>query len=59
MLVYNTKIQYIKEAVTSILNLSIKDFEFMIVDDGCTNSDITQYLEELKLNDKIMIVKNN
>lgn len=34
MPVYNTRAEYLKEAVESILNQTLGDFEFLIVDDG-------------------------
>lgn len=36
MPVYNTKEEYLREAIESILNQTYKDFEFIIVDDGST-----------------------
>lgn len=39
MPVYNTKGEYLKESIESILNQTYKDFEFLILDDGSTNSD--------------------
>lgn len=38
MPVYNTKEEYLKEAIESILNQSYKDFEFIIVNDCSTNN---------------------
>lgn len=34
MPVYNTKAEYLREAIESILNQTFKDFEFIILDDG-------------------------
>ena len=34
MPVYNTKGEYLKEAIESILNQTFQDFEFLIIDDG-------------------------
>ena len=34
MPVYNTKEEWLREAIESILNQSYKDFEFIIIDDG-------------------------
>ena len=38
MTVYNTKEEYLREAIESILNQTYSDFEFIIVDDGSTNN---------------------
>ena len=37
MPVYNTKEEYLREAIESILNQTFRDFEFLIIDDGSTN----------------------
>lgn len=38
MPVYNTKEEYLREAIESILNQTYTDFEFLILDDGSTNN---------------------
>lgn len=38
MPVYNTKEEYLKEAIESILNQTYSDFEFIIINDGSTNN---------------------
>ena len=38
MPVYNTKEEYLREAIESILNQTYADFEFVIVNDGSTNN---------------------
>ncbi|MBR1605192.1 MAG: glycosyltransferase [Alphaproteobacteria bacterium] len=38
MPVYNTKEEYLREAIESILNQTFRDFEFLIIDDGSTNN---------------------
>ena len=40
MAVYNTKKEYLKEAIDSILNQTFKDFELVIINDGSTNPDV-------------------
>lgn len=38
MPVFNTKEEYLKQAIESILNQTFKDFEFIIINDGSTNN---------------------
>ena len=38
MPVYNTKEEYLREAIESILNQTFPDFEFIIINDGSTNN---------------------
>lgn len=38
MPVYNTKEEYLREAIESILNQTYNDFEFIIINDGSTNN---------------------
>ncbi len=38
MPVYNTKEEYLREAIESILNQTFTDFEFIIINDGSTNN---------------------
>lgn len=56
MPVYNTPISFLKEAVDSILNQTVQDFEFIIVDDGSAN-EIKEYLEGLT-DPRIRIIRN-
>ena len=44
MPVYNTKGEYLEEAIESILNQTYSDFEFLILDDGSTNEDTLNIL---------------
>ena len=38
MAVYNTKEEWLKESIESILNQTYSDFEFIIINDGSTNN---------------------
>lgn len=53
---YNTDIQYLREAVESILNQSFKDFELIVIDDGSTNG-TWDYLSSLSDN-RIRLIRN-
>lgn len=56
MPVYNTKEEYLREAIESILNQTFQDFEFIIIDDGSED-----YVKEIikSYNDKrIKYIKN-
>ncbi|MHB8276120.1 MAG: glycosyltransferase family 2 protein [Candidatus Humimicrobiaceae bacterium] len=44
--VYN-RLNYLKEAVQSVLNQSFKDYELLIIDDGSTEVDIWDYISSL------------
>ena len=49
MPVYNTKEEYLREAVESILNQTFSDFELIIVDDG-SDKDITEFIHSFNDN---------
>ena len=44
MPVYNTKPEYLREAVESILNQTFKDFEFLILSDSPDNTEIDKII---------------
>lgn len=44
MPVYNTKKEYLKEAIESILNQTFVDFEFIVINDGSTDSNIEKVI---------------
>ena len=57
MPVYNTKGEYLKEAIESILNQTYTDFEFLIIDDS-TNQETLQVLNKYREQDsRIKIIK--
>ena len=41
MPVYNTNPKYLKESINSILNQTFSDFEFIILNDGSTDKNIS------------------
>ena len=48
MPVYNTQVKHLKAAIDSILNQSFMDFEFLIIDDGSTNPDVSETIKKYK-----------
>lgn len=56
MSVYNTKEEYLREAIDSILNQTFTAYEFIIIDD-CCNHDTKEILESYH-DDRIILVKN-
>lgn len=52
MPVYNTKEEYLREAMESILNQTFTDFELLICDDGSKNQDTLNVLDYYKTYDK-------
>lgn len=59
MAVYNEKLDYLKQAVSSILSQDYDNIEFIIVNDGSDKADINNLLDELSLNPKIIYKKNS
>ncbi len=53
---YNTETEILKEAVDSILNQTLSDFEFLIIDDGTTNESTT-YLNSIT-DKRVKIIRN-
>ncbi len=56
---YFNKKQYIKEAVSSVLNQTYKNFEIIIIYDDKNLSDYNYLLDEFKNKNNIKIFKNN
>ncbi len=57
MPVYNTKEDYLREAIESILNQTYRDFEFIILNDGSTNNDVKDVILSYK-DKRIKYVEN-
>jgi len=54
---YNAE-KYIEEAITSILNQTFTDFEFIIIDDNSVDSTISIVEKYKKLDDRIVLLRN-
>lgn len=54
--VYNTPIEYLREAVRSILNQSHRNFEYIIVDD-CSDADL--YSDDIFSDERITVIRLN
>ena len=60
MCVYNTKVEYLEEASSSILNQTYQDIEFIIVDDGSSEqSTLAQLSNICSRSDKVRLIRNN
>lgn len=57
MPVYNTKEEWLREAIESILNQSYKDFEFIIIDDGSDKS--IEPIVNSYNDDRIVFIRQN
>lgn len=57
MSVYNTEKMILEEAVNSIKNQTIAEWELVIIDDHSTNTETIEYLEYLK-GEKIFVYRN-
>ena len=53
---YNTRIEYLKEAIDSILNQTFSDFEFIIVDD-CSSDDSYEFVKTYT-DERIVLLRN-
>lgn len=59
MCVYNTPVVYLREAIDSILNQSYENFEFIIVNDCSTDSEVISCLQFYKNADERVKIINN
>ena len=59
MPVYNEKAAYLSQAIESVLEQTFADFEFLIIDDGSTESKCVRILDEYARKDpRIRLVRN-
>lgn len=58
MSVYNEKPDYLEESIRSVINQTFRDFEFIIVNDGCDNECVS-IIEKYKNIDQRIIIVNN
>ena len=55
---FNTKANYLTDAIESILNQTYSNFELIIIDDNSTNTDSLEVLEKYKYYKNIKIIYN-
>ena len=58
MPVYNTKEEYLRESIESILNQTYKDFDFFIINDGSTNTDVVETILSYQNDKRIKFINN-
>lgn len=59
MSVYNAPASFLRESIDSILQQSYRDFEFIIINDGCTKGDTVDTLNEYEKKDsRIQLICN-
>ncbi len=60
MSVYDTEIEYLQQAIESILEQSYRDFEFLIVDDGSKKQEVKELLVDYAYKDeRIKLIVNS
>ena len=60
MSVYETPVEYLHESIDSILNQTFREYEFIIIDDGCSNQDTVSCLKEYSIKDsRIKLIRNS
>lgn len=59
MSVYNTKAEYLNEAISSILNQTMPDFEFIIVDDKSTDGSLEIIRDRQRQDGRIVLIENS
>jgi len=57
MPVFNTPVEFLAEAVESILNQTFTEYEFLIIDDCSTSRETTQYLSSLH-DPRVRVIRN-
>lgn len=55
---YNTNVDWLKECIESVRNQTYQDYTHILVNDGSTDIKLLNYLEELKNDDKIIIINH-
>ena len=56
MATYNTKIEYLKQQLDSLLNQTYKNIQIIISDDNSTNKEVIEILNEYKKKDKRIVL---
>lgn len=58
MSVYNTRVDYLKDSIESVLSQSFDDFEFIIIDDGSTDFSCVKHIKSYK-DSRIKLIENH
>ena len=58
MPVYNTKEEYLRESIESVLNQTYKDYDFFIINDGSTNADVAKTIISYQNDKRIKFINN-
>jgi len=57
MSTYNTPLEYLKESVESVLKQTFTDFEFLIINDGSTETGGIEWLKTIQ-DERILLIRN-